>query len=93
MQHLFAHVIAARLPLSAAEWNRVPSPCPGLGRGLPAALQHSQEQARQLLRCLPAAEADRLRAAALALVRAQRRNRVSLPAPVLGRILSLALPI
>jgi hypothetical protein len=69
----------------------VPSPCRELGSALPAALQHSPEQARQLVRRLPAVDAERLQVAALALVRAQRRNRVSLPALIVGRILSLML--
>jgi ankyrin repeat protein len=93
MQHLFARVLAARLPLSEAEWNRVPSPCPGLGRALLPALQHSPEQARQLVRHLPAADAERLRAALLVLGRAHGcpRHRLHLPGPLAGRILSLAL--
>jgi ankyrin repeat protein len=91
MQHLFADAVAARLPLNAREWKRVPSPCPGLGRALPAALQHSLAQARQLVRRLPAADAERLQAAALVLVRAQRQQRVHLPGTLIGRILSLVL--
>jgi ankyrin repeat protein len=49
MAYLCADVVAARLPLNATEWTLVPSPCPGLGHALPAALQHSPEQVRQLV--------------------------------------------
>lgn len=70
----------------------MPSPCPALCRALPAALQHSAEQARQLVRRLPAADAERLRVAALALAREQCRLRVQLPGSVVGRIPSLVLP-
>jgi ankyrin repeat protein len=93
MRHLLAYIVAARLPLDASEWALVPSPCPGLCRALPAALQHPPEQARQLVQHLPAADAERVQVAALALGRAQRRQRVHLPGTLIGRILSLALQL
>jgi ankyrin repeat protein len=90
MRHLCADAVAARLPLNAAEWALVPSPCPGLGCALPSALQHSPKQARQLVQHLPAADAERVQVAALALGRAQWQQRVHLPGSLVGRILSLA---
>ena len=54
-----------RLPLAAPDWALVPSPCPGLGRVLPAVLDCSPDQAAHLLQRLPAAERARLRTAAL----------------------------
>lgn len=88
---LFAEAIAARLPLLPDEWQPVQAPCPGLGPLLPQALALSFEQARQLVRHLPAADAQRLRAGALALARAQRVRRVYLPPPLAHRILALSL--
>ena len=56
-----------RLPLPAADWVLVPSPCPGIERALPAALACSAHQAAQVVRRLQPAEAARLRLAALCL--------------------------
>ena len=50
-----------RLPLAAADWVLVPSPCPGIERALTAS------QAAQLVRRLQPANAARLRNAALCL--------------------------
>jgi hypothetical protein len=55
---LFADSVIARLPLAADEWALVPTPCPGLGRALPAALAHSAIQASTLVQHLPAADAN-----------------------------------
>lgn len=68
---LFADFLlaAGRLALSAADWELIPSPCPGLGAALHAALACSAEQASQLVRRLPAEERARLRVAALCLCR------------------------
>ncbi len=88
---LFADFIAAAPPLTAEQWVHVPMRCPRLGRALPAALAHSQEQARQVVRRLPPPDAARLRTFALALARLQRRVRVALPGDVAGRLLCLCL--
>lgn len=89
---LFADFIIAAPPLTAEQWAYVPAwGCPGLGRALSAALAHSHEQARQLVRLLPTADATRLRTFALALARLQRRLRVVLPGDVAGRLLGLCL--
>jgi ankyrin repeat protein len=86
---LFADFVIARPPLSGEEWALVPAPCPGLGRALPAALPHSPEQARQLVLHLPPPDVQRLRTSALALHRAHKRWRCSLPMAVVWRILAL----
>ncbi|KAL4432163.1 hypothetical protein ABPG77_005925 [Micractinium sp. CCAP 211/92] len=77
---LFGDLVAARLPLAEAEWAPLPAPCPGLLPALPAALAHSLEQARRLVRRLPPAEKQRLRVAALWLGQErQREARTRLP--------------
>lgn len=92
-RRLYADYVIARLPLSDAEWEAVPSPCGGLGRALPAALDHSAGQAEQLLSrmLLPRAEKARLRTLALCLAREQRRLRVILPSLAVQRVLALCL--
>lgn len=64
--------LVARLPLSSAEWQRVPAPCPGLGVALPAVLQRSADEAAQLVRHMPPADRERLRTAAPCVARAQQ---------------------
>ena len=86
---LFADYVLARLPLNPTIWGMLPSECPGLGRALPAAMQHPLEQAASLVRHLPAADRLRLRTAALCLARQQRRLQCHLPQPVVWEILSL----
>ena len=86
---LLPNFVAARLPLSEDLWAQLPMPCPGLGRLLPAVLAMGTEQAQHLVRHLPAADAERLRLAALCLARAQQRTRVHLPPSITGLILSL----
>ena len=77
-RQLFPGFIASRLPLTAVQWMFIPiGPLPGLGRALPAALASSADQARQVVRRLPAADAQRLRTAALCLSRLQRRMPLS----------------
>ena len=88
---LFADFVAAAPPLTDEQWARVPTPCPHLGRALPAALACSHEQACQLVHRLPPADDTRLRTFALALARLQRRLRVALPSEVAGKLLSLCL--
>ncbi|KAI7844109.1 hypothetical protein COHA_002248 [Chlorella ohadii] len=81
---LFADCLLApgRMPLEAAHWALVPSPCIGIGRALPTALACSPAQAALLVRHLPAADAARLRTAALCL------GRSSLPGALAGHILA-----
>ena len=43
----------ARQPLTPAGWERVPSPCPGLGAALPAVMAHSDAEAAALVAHLP----------------------------------------
>lgn len=85
---LLPDFVAAHLPLSEDIWALLPRPCP-LARLLPAAFEHSAEQARQLVQHLPAADIARLRCAALCLARAQRRTRIHLPPALTGLILAL----
>ena len=81
---LFADFLLApgRMPLAAADWALVPSPCPGIGRALPAALACSPAQAAQVVRRLRGAEKARLRTAALCL------GRCILPGPVAALVLA-----
>ena len=88
---LFADFIIAAPPLTAEQWACVPAVCSHLGRALPAALAHSHQQACQLVRRLPPADAIRMRTFALALARLQRRLRVALPGEVAGKLLGLCL--
>ncbi len=88
---LFADFIMAAPPLTAKQWACVPVCCPRLGRALPAALAHSHEQVRQLVRRLPSADASRLRTFELALACLQCRLRAALPGDVAGRLLCLCL--
>ena len=81
--------LVACWPLSEAQWQRVPAPCPGLGRALPAVLQRSEAEAALLVAHLPAADRQRLQAFALALHRMQRQLGIDLPAGICLRILSL----
>lgn len=85
---LFADFVAARCPLRKSRWHRIPHSCPGIGKALPAALAHSPEQARQVVRRLPAADAERLRTFALCLARLQRRLGLPLPPDVCGCMLA-----
>ena len=59
----------SRLPLTAANWALLPSPCPGIERALPAALACSPDQAAQVARRLPPADRVRVRTAAVCLSR------------------------
>ena len=79
--------VARRLPLTVTQWALIPiAPIPGLARALPAALACSVDQARQVLRRLPQANAQRLRTTALCLARVQH-----LPLTIVERILCSAL--
>lgn len=86
---IFADFVLARLPLSPTLWALLPAQCPGLGRVLPAALEHSVEQAASLVRHLPPADRLRLCMAALCLARTQKRLQCHLPQPVLWTVLSM----
>jgi hypothetical protein len=82
--------VAAAPALTEEQWAAVPSPCPGLGRALPAALDRSEAEARRIVQRLPGAEAQRLRVFALCLERSQRRLGIQLPSPLVGTLLALA---
>lgn len=86
---LLAECLRAHLPLTDAQWALVPVPCPGLGHALPVALSCSPEQAAQLVRRLPAAEAQRLRTCARCLARAQQQMGTPLPPAITGRLMSM----
>ena len=86
---LFAPLVA-RQPLAPAEWQRVPTPCPGLGAALPAVLARSEAEAALLVEHLPAADLERLRTAALCLRRAERVSGLELPAELLRPLLLAA---
>ncbi len=75
-------------PLTADQWQQVPSPCPRLARALPTVLARSEAEAAALVAHLPAPDRCRLRTAALALHRQQRCLGVSLPADLTRRILA-----
>jgi len=81
--------VAVHWPLTAAQWQQVPAPCPGLGGALPAVLARSEAEAALLVPRLPPADAARLRTFALALHRAQRRMHIFLPAELARHVLSL----
>eukprot|EP00887_Chlorella_sp_A99_P001704 scaffold8.g1704.t1 len=91
-----AHALIADLAigraLSPADWARLPTPCPGLARALPAVLERSPAEAAQLVAHLPAFARGRLRTLALSLARVQRRLGLELPESVVRRIL-LAAPL
>lgn len=76
---------------------QVPSPCPGLGALLAAALDcpsppdQPYQEAAWLLQHLSAEERRRLRAGVLVLAAAQRAQRIYLPPELERSILSLAL--
>lgn len=86
---LIARVLSSHLPLTDNEWEAVPLNCPGLGPVLPAALAHSEAQAGRVVRCMCAADKQRLHVLALTLGRVQRAHRLSLPAPVVKDWLSM----
>ena len=73
-----------------AEWVRVPNSCPGLAAALPAVLRRSTDEAGLLVRRLPPTDRERLRVAALCLVRVQRLHGLELPAELLHRLLLVA---
>lgn len=85
--------LATHLPLTPQQWQRLPTPCPGLGRALPAVLARSEAEAAVLVAHLPPADAARLRTAALSLHRLQRGLQLELPAHLVGRMLALLLVI
>ncbi len=83
--------VAAHMPLTPEQWQRVPMPCPGLGTALPAVLDRSAAEAGLLVAHLPRADRMRLRVAALSLHRLQGTLELSppIPAALLGRMLAL----
>ena len=83
--------LATCFALSADEWQRVPAPCAGLGRALPAVLARSVNEVRQLVQHLPEEDQQRLHTAALCLSRAQRCHGTFMPAPLVRTILAQCL--
>ena len=83
--------LAAHLPLTPQQWQRLPTPCAGLGSTLPAVLARSEAEAALLVAHLPPVDAERLRTAALSLHRLQRRLQLDVPAHLVGRVLALVL--
>jgi len=83
-------VLAALYSLSAAEWQRMPSPCLGLGRALPAVLARSESEVRHLMAHLSHQDRARLCTFALCLARWQRVMGLPLPVPALRCMLSLS---
>ncbi|PRW20255.1 hypothetical protein C2E21_9214 [Chlorella sorokiniana] len=81
--------LVAHHALTPAQWARVPNPCPGLGRALPAMLRRSEAEAGRLVARLPAADWQRLRTGAASLHRAQKQLDIDLPAPLVRHILSI----
>lgn len=92
VQPLYAD-LAARRSMTPEQWQRVPAPCPGLGRALPAVLARSETEAALLAAHLPAAEAERLRISALSLHHLQRSLQLeaAVPAALVGKMLALSL--
>ena len=80
-------VLAARLPLSEADWALVPAGCRGLGQALPAVWKRSVVEAGQLVTRLSAHDRRRLRTLALSLARAWPAG-LERPAEISGRILA-----
>lgn len=72
--------LVARLPLTLAERGQVLDSCPSLGAALPAVLRRSEAEAGQLVRCLPPADQERLRTAALCLACTQHLTGPAMPA-------------
>jgi len=92
VQPLYADV-AAHVRLTPEQWQRVPMPCPRLGTSLPAVLARSAAEAGLLVVHLPPADRERLSVAALSLHRLQGTLELtpSIPAALIGRMLSLSL--
>jgi hypothetical protein len=93
---LLADFVIGHAPLSALEWQHIPTPCPGLLRAVPSALSRSVDQAREVVQRLPRDEAAQLRTALLRLRRVQQSFRdrlrathanVSLPSDIIIKIL------
>ena len=81
------------MPLTDEQWHRLAGMESWRGYwlapALPAALEHSTDQARQLVRLLSGHQRARLRTFGLCLARLQRRLRVPLPGPLAGRLMAL----
>ena len=82
-------LVAASQPLTPAQWERVPTPCPGLGTALPAVLERSASEAALLVRHLPRADRKRLRSLACCLERGQRQGHLPpLPTDIVWHLLA-----
>ena len=80
-QPLYAD-LAARLPLTAEQWQQVPAPCAGLIQALPAVLARSEAEAATLVAHLSEHSRECLVLVATALACAVSTRGLSLPADV-----------
>ena len=87
LQRQLLRALVSRHTLTAQQWERIPSPCLGIGTALPAVLQRSEAEAALLLRRMTTSERQRLRTLALCLARAQRSGELpALPIHAVGRL-------
>ncbi|KAI7843837.1 hypothetical protein COHA_002735 [Chlorella ohadii] len=100
-----AAFVAAHLPLTDEQWEQLRlaylngfrllsygpdhTPWESPAQALPAALEHSPAQARQLVRLLSDTEQERLRTFGLCLARLQRHSGIFLPGPLVGKLMAL----
>jgi hypothetical protein len=89
VQQLMVEFVALRA-LTAEQWAMLPADLPGLEAALPTVLARSEAEAAILMARLPAEKRAFLRAAMLSLARLQRITQLSIPAPALQHIVSLA---
>lgn len=87
---LFPDVVA-RYPLTPADWQLIPSPCPDLAAVLPIVLLRLPAEAALLVARLPRRARRRLRTAALSLHRAQATLDIFQPQQLVWRILAACL--
>eukprot|EP00887_Chlorella_sp_A99_P004094 scaffold23.g4094.t1 len=88
--HTLLADLAATCALSPADWEALPTPCPGLARALPVALARSPAEAAQLVAHLPDAARGRLHALAVSLESLQRQLGLELPESIVRGILVVA---
>ena len=87
---VYVAFVAAHLPLSEQQWGQLAAwRRRHLAKALPAALEHSPAQARQLVRLLSDARQARLRTFGLSLARLQRRLQLPLPGLLAGKLMAL----
>lgn len=69
-------VLVGRCSLTPEQWDKVPTPCPGLGDALPAVLRSSPAEAPRLVQHMTEDERHHLRTLALLLGVAQQRGQL-----------------